>query len=105
MKVYDAHSIRNVAVVGHSGSGKTQLVSALLFVADASARLEITDDGSGFDLAEAEQRRPGMGIFAMRERVSLVDGTIDIMSEPAGGTRIVVTVPLQAAPLTTTPEA
>ena len=72
---------------------------------DRTARLEITDDGSGFDLAEAEQRRPGMGIFAMRERVALVDGTIDIMSEPLGGTRIVVTVPLQAGPFTTTGEA
>ena len=32
MKVYDAASIRNVAVVGHGGCGKTQLVSAMLFV-------------------------------------------------------------------------
>ena len=30
MKVYDAAAIRNVALVGHSGSGKTQLASALL---------------------------------------------------------------------------
>ena len=33
MKVYDAASIRNVAIVGHGGCGKTQLVSALLFAA------------------------------------------------------------------------
>ena len=32
MKVYDAANIRNVALVGHSGSGKTQLVSAALFI-------------------------------------------------------------------------
>ena len=31
MKVYDAANIRNVALVGHSGSGKTQLTSAALF--------------------------------------------------------------------------
>ena len=30
MKVYDAGSIRNVALVGHTGSGKTQLASAIL---------------------------------------------------------------------------
>ena len=35
MKVYDAASIRNVAVVGHAGCGKTQLVSAMLFAAGA----------------------------------------------------------------------
>ena len=30
MKVYDATSIRNVAIVGHTGAGKTQLASAIL---------------------------------------------------------------------------
>ena len=46
MKVYDATSIRNVALVGHGGCGKTQLVSALLFAAGAVNRLGKVDDGS-----------------------------------------------------------
>ena len=46
MKVYDAPSIRNVALVGHSGAGKTQLVSALLFDAGAVNRLGRVDDGT-----------------------------------------------------------
>jgi elongation factor G len=46
MKVYDAASIRNVAVVGHGGSGKTQLVSALLFDAGAVNRFGRVDDGT-----------------------------------------------------------
>src|SRR5687767_4287564 len=46
MKVYDAASIRNVAVVGHGGSGKTQLVSAMLFAAGAVNRLGKVDEGS-----------------------------------------------------------
>ena len=46
MKVYDAHSLRNVALVGHSGAGKTQLVSALLFDAGAVNRLGRVDDGT-----------------------------------------------------------
>src|SRR5688572_33446245 len=46
MKVYDAASIRNVAVVGHGGSGKTQLVSAILFAAGAVNRLGKVDEGS-----------------------------------------------------------
>src|SRR4051812_8291424 len=46
MKVYDAASLRNVALVGHSGSGKTQLVSALLFDAGAINRLGKVDDGT-----------------------------------------------------------
>ena len=46
MKVYDAQSIRNVPLVGHSGAGKTQLVSALLFDAGAVNRLGRVDDGT-----------------------------------------------------------
>ena len=46
MKVYDAASIRNVAVVGHGGSGKTQLVSALLFDSGMVNRLGLVDDGT-----------------------------------------------------------
>ena len=46
MKVYDAGSLRNVALVGHSGAGKTQLVSALLFDAGAVNRFGRVDEGT-----------------------------------------------------------
>ncbi|MBI4264339.1 MAG: elongation factor G [Acidobacteria bacterium] len=46
MKVYDAATIRNVAVVGHGGCGKTQLVAAMLFAAGAVNRLGKVDDGT-----------------------------------------------------------
>lgn len=46
MKVYDASGLRNVAVVGHSGSGKTQLISALLVDAGAVSRFGKVDEGT-----------------------------------------------------------
>ena len=46
MKVYDAATIRNVAVVGHSGAGKTQLTSAILFDAGMVNRLGKVDEGN-----------------------------------------------------------
>ena len=46
MKVYDAGSIRNVAIVGHGGCGKTQLVSTLLFAAGAVNRIGRVDEGT-----------------------------------------------------------
>jgi elongation factor G len=46
MKVYDAANIRNVALVGHSGSGKTQLAAALLFDTGAVNRFGSVDDGT-----------------------------------------------------------
>jgi elongation factor G len=46
MKVYDAPSLRNVALVGHSSSGKTQLLAAALYDAGAVNRLGRVDDGT-----------------------------------------------------------
>src|SRR5258706_8892089 len=46
MKVYDSASIRNVALVGHSGSGKTQLTSAILSDTGMINRFGQVDDGT-----------------------------------------------------------
>jgi elongation factor G len=46
MKVYDAANIRNVAIAGHSGSGKTQLVSTVLFDTGMVNRLGKVDEGN-----------------------------------------------------------
>jgi signal transduction histidine kinase len=66
-------------------------------VSPEAVTLEVADDGRGFDIADAEARRPGMGLFSMRERVSLVDGHLDIISATANGTRVVASVPLVPA--------
>ena len=46
MKVYSGEHIRNVAVLGHGGTGKTSLTAALLYVAGATNRLGRVDEGS-----------------------------------------------------------
>lgn len=61
---------------------------------EQAARLEVIDDGRGFDVEEAALRRPGMGLFTMRERLMLVGGALQIISAPSAGTRVVATVPL-----------
>src|SRR4029450_13711436 len=55
MKVYDASTIRNVALVGHSGSGKTQLTSAVLADAGMINRFGKVDDGTHVTDFEAEE--------------------------------------------------
>jgi len=46
MKIYQTKDIRNVGIVGHGGTGKTQLVSSLLFTAGATPRFGKVAEGS-----------------------------------------------------------
>ncbi len=46
MRSYGTEGIRNVAVVGHGDSGKTQLVAACLYTAGMTPRLGKVSDGS-----------------------------------------------------------
>ena len=55
MKIYESASLRNVAVVGHSNSGKTSLVSALLYTAGATPRMGRVDDGSAVTSWDEEE--------------------------------------------------
>jgi signal transduction histidine kinase len=64
-----------------------------LSLKDGQAVLDVVDDGRGFDVGEAQQRRPGMGLFTMRERVALAGGEFDVRSAPGSGTHIRAAVP------------
>jgi len=76
---------------------QARTISIRLNVSNAEADLEIMDDGIGFVPADVERRRPGMGLFTMRERAALVGGRLTIQSDAGRGTRVVATVPLSAA--------
>ena len=52
----------------------------------------IEDDGAGFD--QRAVRGEGVGLLGMRERLSFVDGRLEIESRPGAGTTIVAEVPL-----------
>lgn len=62
-----------------------------------SAVLSVHDDGRGFDLAEADRQRRGMGLTSMRERVTLLEGRLDVNTARGSGTTISATVPLDSA--------
>lgn len=78
-------------VVKHSRA----LVATVTFmVADGVARLEVTDNGVGFD-AVPGARSAGYGMLSMAERAELVGGALVVRSRPGGGTTVTVTVPIE----------
>jgi len=64
VKTYESANLRNVAVVGHSHSGKTSLTSALLYTAGATTRLGRVDDGSAMTSWDEEEIARQMSITA-----------------------------------------
>src|SRR5436309_6911578 len=96
MKAYATKDIRNVGIVGHGGTGKTQLVSSLLFTAGATQRLGKVAEGSSTTdwdeeeigrkmsiqtgLAYAEWATPGRGD---KVKINLIDlpGSITFINE------------------------
>ena len=62
MKEYTADNVRNIALVGHSGAGKSSLAEAALFVSDVVTRMGKTEDGNLVADFEDEEIRRGISI-------------------------------------------
>ena len=62
---------------------------------DNEVALDVRDDGVGFD--PALPSRDGFGLVAMRERIESLSGTLQVESEPDGGTAISACVPTVSA--------
>jgi PAS domain S-box-containing protein len=63
-------------------------------------RIEIADDGVGFDSAKAREylQMGRVGLASMRERVELANGTFMVHSNPGRGTTVLATLPLESVP-------
>ena len=97
MKVYDAQSLRNVALVGHSGAGKTQLISTLLFDAGAVNRLGRVDDGTtvtDYDEEEISRKHTLSAALAYAEwnkvKINFIDtpGMANFLSDARAALRV-----------------
>ena len=61
---------------------------------DGVVSVHIEDDGVGFDPSNIfNPNRPAWGLIGMKERVSLLDGSFNISSEPGYGTQLRVEIP------------
>ena len=97
MKVYAAEQIRNVALVGHSGSGKTQLASAVLLDAGMVNRLGKVDEGNtvtDFDEEEIARKHTLSSSMAFAEwdkaKINLIDtpGVANFLSDTRAALRV-----------------
>jgi PAS domain S-box-containing protein len=80
-------SLTNVA--RHAGA---RHVWVILEKADGEVRLEIEDDGCGIAVDELPRSR-SLGLKGMRERVTYLQGQLEIARAPRGGTRLRIRVP------------
>ena len=54
----------------------------------------VEDEGSGFDASALEEPgRGGLGLANVRERLEGVGGSMEVVSAPGAGTRVVIVVP------------
>ena len=58
------------------------------------ARSTIEDNGRGFEPAKEAARPNGAGLASIRERTSLLGGTLNLRSEPGKGTKVEILLPL-----------
>jgi elongation factor G len=96
-KEYTTDRIRNIAVLGHGGSGKTTLIDALCFVAGSSRRHGKVEDGTALTMYTPEEIAHGISMqvsaaFADWEgtKLNLLDtpGYMDFMGEALAAARV-----------------
>jgi elongation factor G len=77
-----ADRIRNVALVGHRGSGKTSLHEALLHEAGATTRLGSVADGTTVSDADEDEKARGMSISAALASFEWRDVKVNLIDTP-----------------------
>jgi signal transduction histidine kinase len=71
----------------HAGAGHARVT---VTATDGAVEVTVTDDGSGFDPAEPSS---GFGLTGMRERATLLGGSLDISSAPDLGATVRAVIP------------
>lgn len=96
MKVYTTDKIRNVALVGHSGSGKTNLTESMLFQSGATKRMgNVSSKNTLSDFSNEEAQRQssiGTSVIPVEWRdtkINVIDapGYLDFIGEVYGALR------------------
>jgi len=82
VKNYEGANIRNVALVGHSHSGKTSLASAMLFTSGATQRLGRVDEGNTVTDYDEEEISRAMSLSAATAVIDWGKSKINLVDTP-----------------------
>lgn len=96
MKAYNTREVRNLALVGHSGSGKTNLTEALLYQSGATKQIGHVDQKNTLSDFSKEEKERGTSIGTSiipiewrKMKLNIIDtpGYMDFISEAMGALR------------------
>ena len=82
MKLYTTDKIRNVAIVGHGGTGKTTLAEAMLFHTGANSRLGKVDDDSSIMNYDPEEIKRKATVNTSLAAIEYKDCKINVLDAP-----------------------
>ncbi|WP_437962480.1 elongation factor G (plasmid) [Sorangium sp. So ce119] len=85
MTTTEAGDIRNVAIIGHKGAGKTSLAEALLYVAKATTKLGKVDDRTSVLDDAAEEKEHACSFEASVAHLSWGGKKINLVDTPGEG--------------------
>lgn len=82
MKVYTTDKIRNVAILGHGGAGKTSLVEAMALLSGMTTRLGKVDDGNTISDFDKEEQKRKFSISTSVIPIEWEDTKINVFDTP-----------------------
>lgn len=82
MALFETKKIRNVALLGHGGAGKTSLTEAMLYIGKCTDRLGKTADGNTVSDYDAEEIKRKLSINTTIADMTWADSKINIIDTP-----------------------
>ncbi|MBQ8203931.1 MAG: elongation factor G [Clostridia bacterium] len=82
MKNYSAEKIKNIAFLGHGGSGKTTLADAILYYGKAADRIGKTQDGTALMDFDPEEKKRGASVSTSVYALELGEYKLNLIDAP-----------------------